>query len=100
MKKPKQLINERRKWLEENSIDGWNDTDTISVMQKYLKEAKLEASKISSNAVLKVTSDSKKNKKKSEVAVCDHFWTRDRKTEDGKIMYKCVTCKKEEVGVY
>jgi hypothetical protein len=37
-----------------------------------LLNADLEVNKISSNGMLAVTSDSKENKKESEVAVCEH----------------------------
>jgi len=72
-----QLINARRRFLAENSIEDWTDSDTIVVMQQFLKEAKMEASKISSNAVLKVTKGLPKNNKKEkpEVAVCHHEWS-------------------------
>lgn len=48
----------------------------------------------SSNAVLAVTSDSKENKKESEVAVCRHTTIKLKRKMSGKCRYYCVDCGK------
>ena len=47
--KIKKLIKERKMWLAENSIEDWNESDTIIIAQRYAKLLKLNKSDVISS---------------------------------------------------